>query len=243
MIPAGGPHLQTPRFVVMLSGGLDSAVNLLFARCYGRVELAITVDYGQRSAARELAKARDLCDDTETPHLAVDARWLGGLAAGACALFPDGPELPRMTASEVAQAASGETAARVWVPNRNGLLAAIGACAAESRGAEQVIFGFNREEAATFADNSGLFVTAVNRALEFSTRSGVRLASFTMNMEKNEIVQAALDMDLDWNHLWSCYTGAEKMCGHCESCARLARAAAEAGIAHLVEPLFENNGS
>ncbi len=239
----GGPSVIPSRYVVMLSGGLDSAVNLLMALRYGLVELAITVDYGQRSAARELAKARELTRATDIDHLTVDARWLGEMAPACCALFPGGPDLPEMTPGEVAQEASEETAARVWVPNRNGLLANIGACVAEARGANQVIFGFNREEAATFADNSGSFVHALNQALEFSTLNGVRVASFTVNMRKAEIVEAALDLGLDWGHIWSCYNGAEEMCGRCESCARLARAAREAGIAHLVEPLFRQNGS
>lgn len=239
----GGPPVSPSRYVVMLSGGLDSAVNLLMARRYGLVELAITVDYGQRSAAREMAKARELTETWGIEHLAVDARWLDGLAGTRCALFPGGPDLPEMTASEVAEKASEETAALVWVPNRNGLLANIGACAAEARGAGQVIFGFNREEAATFPDNSGSFVHALNQALAFSTRNGVRVASFTVNMEKVDIVEAALDLGLDWGQLWSCYNGADEMCGCCESCARLSRAVREAGVAHLVESLFRTSGS
>lgn len=239
----GGPSVSPPRYVVMLSGGLDSAVNLLMARCYGLVELAITVDYGQRSAAREMAKARELAETWGVDHLAVDARWLGDLAEVRCALFPQGPDLPEMTAGEVAEKASEETAARVWVPNRNGLLANIGACAAEARGADQVIFGFNREEAATFPDNSSSFIRALNQALELSTRNRVRVASFTVNMDKVEIVETALGLGLDWLHIWSCYNGADEMCGRCESCARLARAAREAGAAHLVESLFRPSGS
>lgn len=234
----GAPTVRPSRYVVMLSGGLDSAVNLLLAQRYGLVEVAVTVDYGQRSAEREVAKAKGLAEATGVEHLVVKARWLGELAGPSCALFPGGPDLPEMTSHEVAEAASEETAARVWVPNRNGLFANIGACVAEARGADQVIFGFNREEAATFADNSGFFVQALNEALEFSTRSGVRIASFTVTMDKVGIVETALDLDLDWNHIWSCYNGADEMCGRCESCARLVRAAGEAGVAHLIEPLF-----
>ncbi len=239
------PHLppMPARYVVMLSGGLDSAVNLLFAQRYGRVEAAVTVDYGQRSAERELAASRQLAQTAGIEHVAIDARWLGELAGPSCALFPSGPELPEMGPAEVDEVASGETAARVWVPNRNGLLANIGASVAEACCANQVIFGFNREEAATFPDNSGSFVQALNQALEFSTLSGVRVASFTVNMTKVEIVGAALDLGLDWGSIWSCYNGADSMCGRCESCARLARAAAEAGIADLVDSLFAESGS
>ncbi len=243
MTVQGDLTARPSRYIVMLSGGLDSAVNLLYSLRYGRVDLAVTVDYGQRAAARELDKARALAEATGIEHLALDVRWLGALAGQSSALFPEGPDLPVISPQELDGAASAETAARVWVPNRNGLLANIGACVAEACGADQVIFGFNREEAATFPDNSGSFVQALNQSLSLSTLTGVRVASFTMNMTKVQIVEAALDLGLDWTLIWSCYTGEGVMCGHCESCARLRRAAGEAGIAYLVEPLFSDSGS
>ena len=44
--------------VALLSGGLDSVVATTAAHRDGGVALALTFDYGQRSAERELAAAR-----------------------------------------------------------------------------------------------------------------------------------------------------------------------------------------
>ncbi|RYD04479.1 hypothetical protein N752_13990 [Desulforamulus aquiferis] len=56
-------------------------------------------------------------------------------------------ELPEPTESDLDDyEASANTAAAVWVPNRNGLFVNIGACFAESLGCELVVAGFNREE-------------------------------------------------------------------------------------------------
>ena len=47
----------------------------------------------------------------------------------------------------------------------------------------------NREEAATFPDNSPAYVKAVNRALAFSTANGVKAASLTAALDKRGIVR------------------------------------------------------
>ncbi|MHB8779922.1 MAG: 7-cyano-7-deazaguanine synthase QueC [Candidatus Geothermincolia bacterium] len=214
------------RYVVMLSAGMDSAVNLLRARQCGTVVVAVTVDYGQRAAAREVAQARELCADAAVEHLVVELPWLRR-RQGSGALVDEGAQLPEFTPDEL-EDAGAESARAVWVPNRNGLLAAIGACLAEAGGAHQVVLGLNREEAVAFTDNSREFLEASNAALALSTLSGVRLTSFTIDMNKKEIFLAGEALGLNWEHIWSCYRGGPKMCGRCESCARLRRAAKEA---------------
>ena len=41
--------------VVLLSSGLDSTVNFYEALSHGEVKLALTFDYGQRAASKEVA--------------------------------------------------------------------------------------------------------------------------------------------------------------------------------------------
>ena len=54
--------------VVLLSGGLDSAVNLKQALDETGVALALTFDYGQRAAAREAAAAALMCRELDLHH-------------------------------------------------------------------------------------------------------------------------------------------------------------------------------
>lgn len=215
--------------VVLLSGGLDSAVNLKRALDDDGVSLALTFDYGQRSAAREAAAASLMCRQLDVRHRLIALPWLAEICA--TALVDAQAALPEVTAQDLdgQRVTSGETARAVWVPNRNGLFANIAAAFAESLGASTIVAGFNAEEAATFPDNSADFVAAVNASLRFSAGAGVRLVSYTQDLSKTEIVVVGREIGAPIRSVWSCYLGREDHCGRCESCARLERALRAAG--------------
>lgn len=215
--------------VVLLSGGLDSAVNLKCALDDDGVSLALTFDYGQRAAAREAAAASLMCHQLDVAHRLIPLPWFREVCS--TALVDEQAPLPEVTVQSLDEPSvtGGDTARAVWVPNRNGVFASIGAAFAESLGATAVVAGFNAEEAATFADNSADFVAAVNASLRFSTRGKVRLMSYTQHLSKAEIVGLGREIDAPIPSIWSCYVGREDHCGRCESCARLERALRAAG--------------
>jgi 7-cyano-7-deazaguanine synthase len=117
-----------------------------------------------------------------------------------------------------------ETAAAVWVPNRNGLFIAIAAARAESLGIRGLVVGFNREEAATFPDNSRDYLEKQNRALGLSTANHVEVFAPTIELTKSQIVVEAMGLGVPLSEIWSCYWGGTVPCGACESCQRLQRA-------------------
>jgi 7-cyano-7-deazaguanine synthase len=108
----------------------------------------------------------------------------------------------------------------VWVPARNAVLVAIAAAHAEVLGADCIVAGFNREEAATFPDNSAAFLSAGSAFLQHGTRTQVAVTSPTIGMDKNELVAAAGALGFRPDDFWSCYTGDAEPCGRCESCLR-----------------------
>ena len=61
--------------VVLLSGGLDSAVNLKCAHDDAGVAIALTFDYGQRAARRETAAAALMCRQLDISHRLVELPW------------------------------------------------------------------------------------------------------------------------------------------------------------------------
>jgi len=210
--------------VALLSGGLDSVVaTTVAARKPGGVALALTFDYGQRSARREAKAARAVARELDIDWKLVKLPWLGELLPAA--LGQGAGTLPRPKAGDLdSPSRARETARAVWVPNRNGVFVNVAAAFAETIGARDVVAGFNKEEAATFPDNSPDYMKRATAALALSTANRVRLVSPTAKLDKTGIVRLGLKVGAPMAHVWSCYDARARMCGSCESCARLLRA-------------------
>lgn len=213
--------------VVLLSGGLDSAVCLKAACDNARVVRAITFDYGQRARAREIAASHRICERLNITHQVIELPWLAEITH--TALVDRSRTLPRPRPDELQDDAAAQSAEAVWVPNRNGVFVMIAAAIAEGLNAESVVAGFNAEEGATFPDNSPEFVDAVNAVLPLSTLSSVRLVSPTGGLTKTEIVKFGREIAAPLELIWSCYEGGPEHCWRCESCLRLRRALSDSG--------------
>lgn len=216
--------------LVLLSGGLDSAANLALASAEGRSCTCLHVTYGQRASERELEAARNLSEfyGAKLTHIALP--WLGEISGSA--LTRSHAEMPEFEREELDDTQlTRESARAVWVPNRNGLFIEVAASFADAYGIDEILVGFNAEEAATFPDNSADFIDTINMSLRYSCAKPVRVTSYTSRMSKTEIVQRLRDlMNFPFELLWSCYEGGKKTCGRCESCQRLSRAlGAESG--------------
>jgi 7-cyano-7-deazaguanine synthase len=206
--------------VALLSGGLDSGVAAAaFAAQPGQALAAcLYFDYGQRAARREAEAAARLAHRLTVPLTQITLPWLGHLARRSGSRLVGGSgDLPHGTAERPGDAAS---AAAVWVPARNVVFVAIAAAHAEAIGAGWVIAGFNREEAATFPDNSAAFVDACGAVLALGTRNAVRVTCPTLAWDKAQIVAAARGLGFGPADFWSCYEGGVEPCGRCESCLR-----------------------
>jgi len=207
----------------LLSGGLDSTVAVaLWLEAGGSVALCLTFDYGQRAAAREIGAAAAFCRRRGLPHRALALPWLGELAGQrGSALVGEGSALPTGTLQRPGDERSAQA---VWVPARNAVFVAAAGAFAETVGAGAVVAGFNREEAATFPDNSAAFVAAATAFLALGAQPPVGVDSPTLAMDKTAIVAAARRLGIAEGDVWSCYRGGERPCGVCESCLRSRRA-------------------
>jgi 7-cyano-7-deazaguanine synthase len=213
--------------IVLLSGGLDSAANLALAHARGWKCAALTVNYGQQAWESERRAAHALARYYGIGVRELDLRFVGEL--GGSALTDASMKLPEPARDELDQMpVISQTANAVWVPNRNGVLINLACAWAEAASAPRVLIGFNREEAATFPDNSRAFMEAMNRTLEYSTRGKVRVESLIVDQSKPETVQRlrALGKPFPFDQVWSCYRSGERQCGRCESCQRFLRAMA-----------------
>jgi 7-cyano-7-deazaguanine synthase len=217
-----------PGAVVLLSAGLDSTFNLYKAAREMDLLLALTFDYGQRAAAKEIACAAELARTLNVPHKVIALPWFKEFTRTALIAEVNLPKAAEVRIGDHAR--SLETAKAVWVPNRNGIFLNIAAGFAEGLGAEFVIPGFNREEAATFPDNSLGFLRTLDESWKFSTATQVKPKCFSADMDKTEIVAEALKMKLPLKRLWPCYEASAAWCGLCESCQRFDRALRANGL-------------
>ncbi len=215
--------------ILILSGGLDSTVSGWIAKKETDPVLALTFDYGQRAAGREGEAAAKIAGHLKVPHRIIRFPWLAELTR--TSLVDRGTELPHLQEKDLNDPAKGkESAAAVWVPNRNGLFLNVAACFAESLDATLLVTGFNAEEAATFHDNSAAFVETADRFFHYSTQKEVKVTSYTLNLTKVEIAKKARELGVPFQDLWFCYEGGDAPCRVCESCLRDFRAFREAGV-------------
>jgi 7-cyano-7-deazaguanine synthase len=214
--------------VAILSGGLDSTVSLARAIDSGfRVREAIFFDYGQKARRRERAASRSIARHFGVAWREIALPWLRSITRTS---LVGKKRPPKVSERDLDGRRAKETAKAVWVPNRNGVFLNIAAAVAESRRAATVLTGFDREEAATFPDNSVEYIRAANRAFHFSTANHVKVRSFVAGLDKTRIVKLGIELNVPFRKIWSCYLGGSRPCGECESCRRSIRAYRRNGL-------------
>ena len=108
------------RSIALLSSGLDSAVAFKMTYDITGVELAITFDYGQRAAKKEVERAKAICDRFHVRHEIIKLPWLKAITATALVNKKAAVPTPAAADLDDIKGKALETAHLVWVPNRNG---------------------------------------------------------------------------------------------------------------------------
>ena len=201
--------------VVLLSGGLDSLVALGYTKDKYGICLALTFDYGQKSASKEIESSAEISSYYGIEHRVIKLDWLREITK--TALVSD-------NAVPTENLGTKESAQAVWVPNRNGLFLNIAAAFADSYGLDYIIFGANKDEGATFPDNTEEFRNQISKVFETSTLKKPKVIAPLINYGKDDIVKIAMDNEIPLNMVRSCYNSGEKHCGVCESCKHLKNA-------------------
>jgi 7-cyano-7-deazaguanine synthase len=214
------------RAVVLVSGGMDSAVTLALAKEQGFESYALSIDYQQRHRA-ELDAARNNAQRLGAAAfkcVPVDLRSLGGSA-----LTQDDMQVPTQSSSGIPT---------TYVPARNTIMLSIALGWAEVLGANDLFTGVNAVDFSGYPDCRPAFVDAFERLANVATKAGVegagiRIHAPLMALGKAEIVRAGLRLGVDFASTVSCYQANAKgeACGVCDAC-RLRKAGFEsAGIA------------
>lgn len=217
--------------IILLSGGLDSLVSLGLKKEELNISLALTFDYGQKSATREIETSSEICKYYNVEHKVIKLDWLKDITK--TSLVSD-DNVPTGDALENPE----NSAKSVWVPNRNGLFLNIAGSFADSNDYDYILIGANKEEGQTFSDNTQEFIDSVNKEFEYSTQKHPRVVAPLINYVKNDIVMLALQNKVPLELTRSCYQDGEMHCGICESCLRLKHALEANNDKHYIKILF-----
>lgn len=205
--------------LLILSGGMDSTT-LLYDKV-NEIALAVNFHYGSNHNEREAECARYNCSRLGVELIEIDLAFMGryfksSLLEGADAI-PEGNYDDENMKSTV-------------VPFRNGIMLAIAAGLAESRGLDTVMMANHSGDHAIYPDCRRDFVETFARAIEAGTYEGIKLEAPYTDMSKGQIARRGVELGVDFSHTYSCYKGNEHHCGRCGTCRERREAIAEAGI-------------
>jgi len=217
------------RAVVLVSGGMDSAVTLALAREQGFVCHALSVAYGQRHSS-ELAAAERVARElgaAEYKRVHVDLRSIGGSALTADIDVPVDTDLQP----------GAESIPVTYVPARNTIMLSIALGWAETLGATDIFCGVNAVDYSGYPDCRPEFVAAFERLANLATKAGVegttlRVQAPLIRLSKAQIVREGARLGVDYSLTVSCYQAdAEgRACGLCDSCRLRREGFVSAGI-------------
>lgn len=219
------------RAVVLLSGGIDSAVVLARAVESGWYCLPLTFDYGQRHAVEIKAARRIAGRHAHLPARVVRLDPLWGIETPL--LTHGGPSIPKgRSAADRARRGVAPT----YVPTRNLLLLAHAMAYAEGAQADVVLLGANAADQTGYPDCRPEFFDAFAEIARLGTRRGVegnpiRVEAPLVHLSKADVIRAGRRLGVRFEETHSCYdpTG-DRACGGCDACAVRREAFAEVGI-------------
>lgn len=220
--------------IILLSGGLDSIVTLAHSknRTVDNIELALTFDYGQKSLEGEIYASRNICNYYNIEHKVIQLNWLKDIT-----------KTSLVSEQEVPSADFGtlDSAAKVWVPNRNALFLNIAASFCDSYGFNQILYGANKDEGGNFPDNTEEFRAQISKCFETSTLVKPIVVAPLINYSKDDIVRIAVEESVPLEFVRSCYSSSDNHCGVCESCHHLKKALKANNCEGYIRLLFEKN--
>jgi 7-cyano-7-deazaguanine synthase len=210
--------------ICLVSGGMDSCVTAAMAREENEELAFLHVSYGQRTEARERRAFEELADFYGVKQrLAVSLEHLARI--GGSSLTDASIPVPEADLNAQGIPTS-------YVPFRNAHLLAVATSWAEVTGARRVYIGAVAEDSSGYPDCRPEFYEAFQRVIDVGTRPETRVEVRTpvIHMRKSEIVRRGTELGAPLRLTWSCYSGEERACGRCDSCALRLRAFREAGL-------------
>lgn len=203
--------------IILLSGGLDSAVVLALALEKGRECLAISFDYGQRHRI-ELEYAKKLAQHYGIPHHVIHM----GKNCFANSSLVSKETVPKNRSMEAIK--NGDTP-NTYVPARNTLFLALATAQAEIFNAQEIYAGPNLLDRKPYPDCRPEFYQAFQSVINLASKQAVEgnpphLLTPLIDWNKKEIVEQGTRLKVPFHLTFSCYdpTPDSEPCLQCDAC-------------------------
>lgn len=216
------------RAVVLISGGLDSAVVGTIAKCERYDLFCLTVEYGQRHA-KEIEHAKKVADALRVEEHKIIKVPLKELATSA--LTDDDVDVPKDRTDEEIGADIPPT----YVPARNSVLLSLALAYAETVEADAVFIGAHAQDYSGYPDCRPEFIEAFQGVAEVATKQAVegkppKVFAPLIEWDKVKILETGVDLRAPIKFTWSCYEDGDEQCGRCDACRIRRRAFEAAGV-------------
>jgi 7-cyano-7-deazaguanine synthase len=213
----------------MLSGGLDSATCLYWAKEKFSDISAITFNYFGRLVQEQRAAARLVKDAGVAELIQVDLPFVKEASD-----FYNG-RLKRRDPDALWSS---------YVPARNLMFYSIAAHYAEYLGTRWIIGGHNLHDVKFFKDASKDYIEKLNALFKegclLCNGQAYKILLPLSEMSRKEIIRLAIKLNTPIEHTWSCHREGDVHCGRCYACKQRLEAFGSLG---LKDPAFKRSGS
>ncbi len=207
-----------------MSGGLDSAVTLYYAKNAGYKCLCLGFDYGQRHL-RELECAKELCRRAKAEFQLIKFAmpWKGS------ALLDKKEKLKGHRLGD-------KSIPNTYVPARNIIFLSFALSCAETVKAEKIFIGAHSQDYSGYPDCRPEFYKSFAKVVKSGTKAGVENKPVAVETPllykfKSDIIKMGIRLRVPFELTWSCYKGGKRPCNECDSCTYRKKGFKEAGIA------------
>lgn len=216
------------KVVVLCSGGMDSVVALYQAAREYQILAVLSFHYGSKHNDREIPFAAFHAAQLKVPHITIPLNFIGDLFESD--LLKKGGDIPKGHYEEA-------TMKQTVVPFRNGIMLAVAAGLAESKGANGLVIAAHSGDHAIYPDCREEFMRSMSDAIRLGTYVSIEVLRPFISMTKSDIAQRGAKWGVDFGKTWSCYVGGEIHCGECGTCVERREAFLLAGIPDPTEYL------
>jgi len=231
--------------IVLLSGGLDSAVALWLCREQRREIYTLSITYFRRNP-KEILAAKAL--SRRNPKEIVAAKALS-YNAGArehqdipLDFMRDMEDLDIPDENHAKPILDARP--KAYMPGKNAVFYALAAHWSERIGASRIVGGHTLEDQKTYLDARPTFFRSLTDSLRMGSEAlaelGLEIELPLAHLTKKEVVKKGMELRVPFQLTWSCYGVGDKHCGRCDACVTRLEAFTSLGIKDPMEYVVAN---